>query len=427
MNNKFEFKKRLLLASLCVPICLYAGSSYGKVDLAYCSADASALFRQCEPGKDCGNKIRSSIRNAVQTFTVENGCFGKFEQYQGLRNNYDPANASLADARNFLNQLKQPIIDLKGQLSLVSASGQMSNSLRQELNKALMVFESRDYDEHTKDNGIFTKAYWYTAPQFGTQNIGIATDNSLADLELFEYLNQACASASEASSKCYGRFEEVRTTLRTTRTLSALFTFAGSFRVFIAEAYVDRLLDEWRYYFEEARVQYPWELGSDLDDVLEEARPGLLRAPRKQTFWLHPAAGVSYVEGAEDGQQLRPTAILELYGKNYWQFVDERDSRKVKLDGHAWGWSLITNYTDIQDIDDVGVGFSVHYDHKYTTSLTYHDDEEWVLSFNITLASHLQNLWQETKQTYEKKVKNAKTELKEKISELKEHAADAGL
>jgi len=422
MNNINHIRKYWLICCSFIFIGSCLNPANAALDLAYCSADASVLFRKCEQGSDsqCKKEIERSIGKAVQVFTADKGCFGSFPQYKTLADNYNSSKASITDAKDFLRQLKQPIIDLRAQQSLVSATGVLSDFLKQELDKAIATFESRNYSKHTESNGIFTKAYWDINP-FETAVIGEGTSNSLAVHDLYAYLREVCITSESANSHsppedCHRRFGEVRSSLQVAETLSALFFYTDSFRVFVAEAYVDKLLDEWRYYFEEARVQYPWELASDLDDVLEDAPPGLLRAPTKQTFWLHPAAGLSYVEGAEDGQQLRPTAILEIYGKNYWDF--KPNSATAELDGHAWGWSLITNYTDIQDIDDVGVGLSVHYDHKYTASFSYHDDDEWVVSFNINLASHLQNLWRDKKQEYDDKIKMTKTKLNKVVSDL---------
>jgi len=421
MNSIFQGRKYRLLASLFLSLGIATGASYGAVPgLAYCSADARVLFRDCNTDGDearCIKSVNRSIGKAIQAFAGTSGCYVEFKQFDAMFAGYDPADTTLAEAQLFLQQLKQPILDLKGQLAVLADGGPMIETLRQELDKTLAVFESRDYPEHTRDDGIFSKAYWATNFAFSTANIGIGTGNRLASHELYDYLRTACAISVTPSDDCFRRFIDVRSTLRTTQTLSALFTYAGGFRVYIAEAYVDRVLDEWRYYFEEARVQYPWELATELNAVFDNAAPGLLLAPRSQTFWLHPDAGVSYVDGAPDGQQFSPTVILEIYGKNYWDF--KPGSKTAQLDGHALGWSLITNYTDIEGVDDFGGGLSIHYDHKYTTSITYHGNDEWALSFNINLSGHLQNLWQETSQEYETRVYNAKAELKDKISELK--------
>ncbi|MCP4431858.1 MAG: hypothetical protein GY806_12830 [Gammaproteobacteria bacterium] len=395
---------------------LYGGIVDAALDHAYCSADADVLFRQCHAGVECDREITKSIGNAVRTFTSDKGCFGKFEQFESLESSYNPENASLADASRFLKQLKQPIIDLRDELSLAPA-GEMSDALRFELHKTITVFESQDFSEETRNNGVFTVAYWHTAIGFGTANIGIGTANKLALIDLYEYLKAACLGKSSPSDDCLRRFDELRSTLRTTQTLRALFNYSSSFQVYLAEFYVERLLDEWRYYFEEARVQYPWELASDLDEVIDQTSTGLLRAPDSQTFWLHPTAALSYADGAEHGQQVRPTAILELYGKNYWDF--DPLASKAKLDGHAWGWSLITNYTDIDGIDGSGVGVSVHYDHRYTVSITYHDDDEWVISLNFNPARYLQNLWKERKQKEVKRAKETGRELVDKIWEIR--------
>ena len=414
MNSLDELRNMRVKSCFVFLIGLYSGIVDAALDLAYCSGDASVLFSQCSSGENCDRQITKSISKAVQVFTEEKGCFGKFEQYKSLQSSFNPQNTSLQDAKQFLKQVKQPVIDLQNQLS-PALDGDMSEALRTELNKTITVFESQEFSEETRNDGVFTVAYWHMSTGFGTANIGIGTDNKLAFIDLYDYLKAVCLGKTSPGGECHHRFDELRSTLRTTQTLRALFTYASSFQVYLAEAHVERLLDEWRYYFEQARVQYPWELASDLDDVIDKAPSGLLRAPTRQTFWLHPAAAFSYVEGAEHSQQLKPTAILEIFGKNYWDF--DADSKSVKLDGHAWGWSLVTSYTEIEGVSDSGVGVSIHFDHRYTASITYHEDDEWVISLNINPAKYLQDLWQDRKKKEVKRAKQTGRVLVKKIWE----------
>jgi hypothetical protein len=266
------------------------------------------------------------------------------------------------------------------------------------------------------------KTYWEYAPaneleasdtgdRIGLSRNGIAA-NPLSQVKLRQYLLTGCAPAgaekpATVSAACESRYYEIYDTFYVTSAMQALIGRAGAVVARMAMSDLKRNRAEWNYYFEEARVMYPWELTAQFESIMKAHDPnrGFLRAPTEQTFWLHPSVAMESVIGAPDGDRLQPALVLELYGKNWWSFKSYDDTKdRLTLDGWAKGFSVIATYSDVADVHNWGVGLSAHINQAYTVSTTYHGADDWAVLFNLNVIELYKNSWKPTIDELKQKV-----------------------
>ena len=108
---------------------------------------------------------------------------------------------------------------------------------------------------------------------------------------------------------------------------------------------------------------------------------------------LHPSPGFSYVSDASDGDQLQPTVYVELFGINKWRWK------------YLTGASLIVEYADRADVDDMGWGALLTVGNKFSIGITTHDG-----NFGVTLGIDLANFY---KERLKPQIESIKTQLPE--------------
>ena len=147
---------------------------------------------------------------------------------------------------------------------------------------------------------------------------------------------------------------------------------------------ISALDDEWTYYFEEARSQYPWELA--INDSRYDGAPNLLERPPKDQFILmHPTIAVEYVGGGIENEVAYETvAIVELVGYNRLRWKDDGPQS-------AWpiGISAIASYTPETIGDRGGYGFMVHIRNNFSIGATRRetelgDETTWLISVDLS-------------------------------------------
>jgi hypothetical protein len=127
--------------------------------------------------------------------------------------------------------------------------------------------------------------------------------------------------------------------------------------------------ERWRSYFSDTRSQYPWELlfNSMIYESTVRSEQGISGPPRWQLIALHPDIGMQYVRSADAGDRFKPALLLEIVGFNRWSWGVDNTPQ------NAWGASVVRTYADTASIAPGAWGVAVHYNSKYTATLTRSD------------------------------------------------------
>lgn len=132
---------------------------------------------------------------------------------------------------------------------------------------------------------------------------------------------------------------------------------------------------KWTRYFDEARLQFPWELwvnGLRYGRVNRKAG-GFAEPPRDQIILAHPGVGMEYVRGAESGSRLEPALLIELIGYNRWRWTQDGTME------NAWGASLVQTYSDRAGLSSARPGIMVHWQNKYSVAFTRNNGSTGIL------------------------------------------------
>jgi hypothetical protein len=128
------------------------------------------------------------------------------------------------------------------------------------------------------------------------------------------------------------------------------------------------LRGRWWTYFHQTRSQYPWEVLVNALDFKHKISKATSRSrfqlpPNHQWIVAHPEASLEYLKDAPDGEQLKPTVTLEVFGFNRWSWKGEKTSR-------AFGVAAVANYSDVATIRDWRFGAVIHVAHRYSFGAT---------------------------------------------------------
>jgi len=192
-----------------------------------------------------------------------------------------------------------------------------------------------------------------------------ALDVRRLDVTCASAADVACREAASAGKIVFRSAALVRTALR--------FSQEETYQLALEAA---RVRDaKWTRYFEDARLQFPWELyvNGQRHARANRAAGGFADVPHDQWILLHPGVGLEYVKNAPDGSRMELALILELVGYNRWSW--KSDGRM----GTALGVSLIQTYSDRAGLDSGRPGVMFHYDHKYSLAVTRGNGETGVM------------------------------------------------
>jgi hypothetical protein len=138
---------------------------------------------------------------------------------------------------------------------------------------------------------------------------------------------------------------------------------------------------KWDRYFDEARVQFFWELYANGWRYGRENRRagGFAEPPNDQLILLHPGVGMEYVNDAPSGSRFQPALVVELIGYNRWGW-----SKEGKME-NAFGASLIQTYSDRAGLPSGRLGIMLHFQNKYSLAYTRRDGVDGLM-LSIDLA-----------------------------------------
>jgi len=182
-------------------------------------------------------------------------------------------------------------------------------------------------------------------------------------------LNETCAAPTEP--KCRDAAAAGKVVFRAAALVRVVLRFSLE-EVYQQALEAARVRDaKWTRYFDDARLQFPWELYvNGLRHARENRKAGgFADVPDDQWIVLHPGVGLEYVRDAPRGSRFEPALVVELIGYNRWRW--RPDGRM----GTALGISLIQTYSDRAGLQSARSGIMLHYDHKYSLALTRGDGE----------------------------------------------------
>ncbi len=198
-------------------------------------------------------------------------------------------------------------------------------------------------------------------------------------IELETGLATACATEGDTCPEASMQAIELIQTVRLGKEIAG---FYGQPVIAGLAAEVREINNEWDRFLFQSKPMYPWSLW--LTDVLNKSESsydkklGLRRPPDRQYFLMHPAPGFSYISEASDGQQLQPSVYVELFGINYWK------------KRYFTGVSVIAEYSDRANQDDVGWGALFTFANQFSFAVTANDGD-----VGITVGLDLANFYRE--------------------------------
>lgn len=214
------------------------------------------------------------------------------------------------------------------------------------------------------------------------------------EIELESGLTQLC---SDEGSTCPKASESAVRLLQTIALAREIGSYYGQPVIVGLAAKVKEINAGWDQFLFDSKPMYPWDLW--LTDVATskpsayDEQLGLREAPDTQYFLLHPAPGFSYVGNASDGDQLQPAVYVELLGINKWRWK------------YLTGASLIVEYSDRGDVEDMGWGALLTFRNKLSFAITTHDGD-----VGVTLGLDLANFY---KDRLKPQIERIKTQLPE--------------
>jgi hypothetical protein len=213
-------------------------------------------------------------------------------------------------------------------------------------------------------------------------------------IELESGLTQSC---SDEGSTCPKASESAVRLLQNIALAREIGSFYGQPVVVGLAAKVKEINADWDHFLFDSKPMYPQDLW--LTDLFTrktsayDEQLGFREAPDTQYFLLHPAPGFSYVSDASDGDQLQPAVYVELLGLNKWRWK------------YMTGVSLIVEYSDRADVEDMGWGALLTFRNKLSLAITTHDGD-----VGVTLGLDLANFY---KDRLKPQIERIKTQLPE--------------
>jgi hypothetical protein len=150
---------------------------------------------------------------------------------------------------------------------------------------------------------------------------------------------------------------------------------------------------QWQVYFDESIPQWPWELalvnGPIYGNKLKHEK-GLGKLPDWQLIVAHPEVALEYVDGAADGDQLKPALMVELVGADFWSWKDGAKQKGPWGSPIPLGLGLVATFTDRADSDDWGFGGIIHFNHIYNIGATFRGSDTGIF-VSVNLAKLFEN------------------------------------
>jgi hypothetical protein len=221
---------------------------------------------------------------------------------------------------------------------------------------------------------------------------------NVRDVDLKGWFDTACPD-DPGGEGCREAYEGAKMVVRYGRLIERIMSY---YVRPIIDAYAKDVAKrdrQWTLYFDEARFQYPWELWLNgkwmnvRDDRPKDEygrRLGFRTPPRDQWIFLHPNAGLEYVDDAFDGTQFEEAVYIEFIGYNFWRWKGNGDM------GTAMGVSFVGGYSDRVGTEDWALGLLLHYNHDISAGLMLHAGDVGILA-TADFAQYMLNVKEEVR------------------------------
>lgn len=342
-------------------------------------------------GADCALAGKDEVLYDVLHRHADDGCLGREKDSDAATKAFRRSLSSLAEEddppavmrERWLVMAAQTIEGLEADLAQVAAKagnpaktdldalGAKLKAVRQQMIGAgdYAAFSKLSFSGNKSDDWAFE----FAQAQF--IQLGIPKITTWLPDSCVGPVTPACALPYESASEM----------LRVSGVMSTLMYFPDYLIANQQKLDLHRRNTEWKNYFEKARAQYWWELkfnsliydlknqrkqvcGDGNDKVAAScARIGAFEPPHDQFIVLHPTAALEYIDGAKDGEQFKPAAVMEWLGYNHWSW------KKDGAMGLALGASVISTYADRDGTKDLRHGFVLHVNHRYSAGMSFGD------------------------------------------------------
>ena len=311
-----------------------------------CTLDASANLQ-----KEPITSQQATINLKASLVSLENS-----KADTSLQQRLDTIECTLSSAvSNYPNikELKQAQSGLKELTSAI----QSSNSLQQHRETITLINRSVDRDA-------------------GTGFVLFPADmNSTVELNLYQaIINPNCSE--QPTTQCSEALSLAKN----------LWLIAGSYRSIANElnqqdkqdslTFTDNLTQQWESYKDDTILLWPQEvLVNSL--VFRPSQAGLTSPPNYKLLALRPSIGLSYL--SDTSHRIQPTINIDLLGIYWWKYGGSDNIAAQKGRG--------VSTTLIWDGTDTSYGLTYHHNPKWSFTLARGDDNDFVISASIQLAS----------------------------------------
>lgn len=212
---------------------------------------------------------------------------------------------------------------------------------------------------------------------------GSGAVEAISNRSVFDGLDPLCpASASAEGPQCsaYVNRKDMIVVISLAKDLAGYSTRERLYE-HLAESRIAN--KKWAAYFDDARFQWWWEVwanglamvksGDCDEDKTTVMREGFCSVPDSQMILFHPDIALSYVDGAESSDEMKGVFMVELFGRNSWDWAEDGTMQNAR------GWSVVAVHTDLNAKSDWGYGLMYHYRNRYSFGLTSTEGEVGVL------------------------------------------------
>lgn len=154
-------------------------------------------------------------------------------------------------------------------------------------------------------------------------------------------------------------------------------------RVWLAQyaAYLRDLDEAWTAFLTGGKPMFPTDLAATdwlyrrFSKDYRDPSGGFRAPPETQYFVLHPIPGFEFAfDDAFAGERLREAVAVEVLGFNRWRSK------------HVSGFGLVVDWVDRAGTEELGYGFQVTWNSKYTLCATVHDEKDYAVLLGVDLA-----------------------------------------
>jgi len=307
----------------------------------------------------------------------------------------DPAGAKPAQGKEFkqlfegvdsvsLSICQSLVQDKPVDLETINWFAEWENTLRTELNDLGNL--SFDKEKVVKESYNALLALSLPKTIKSTQNAQSGLYDLYLDNEKLASFNNSDCDRASSRKNCKLLFRDLD------RAIKAPFAASLYYEGSISKERIAFKNKGWDNYFFASRSQTFIDIAVNTWYYRDEIKNDkLVMPPEVQFFVAHPSLILHYVDGATDGDQVKEGLAIEWLGFNFWNW-------RV-----PFGASVITTYSDLNEVQDNGYGLMFHVANKYSLGMTRNGDEN-----TIVLTIDLLKLFESKESNYKAYLKKAK-------------------